>query len=42
MPAKTKKQKRFMHMCDTAKGRQKAKGKCPPPKVVKDFTRHRT
>jgi len=39
MPAKTKKQQRFMGMCTTAKGRKKAKGKCPPKKVAKKFAR---
>lgn len=40
MPAKTEKQRRFMAMCSTKKGRGKAKGKCPPVKVAKKF-RHR-
>jgi len=39
MPAKTKKQQRFMGMCSTTKGRKKAKGKCPPKKVAKEFAR---
>jgi hypothetical protein len=34
MPAKTKRQQRFMAMCST---RAKAKGKCPPAKVAKEF-----
>jgi len=37
MPAKTKKQQRFMAMCSTPKGRKKAKGECPPMKVAKEF-----
>ncbi len=39
MPAKSKRQQRFMGMCSTAKGRKKAKGKCPPKKVAKEFRR---
>jgi len=37
MPAKTKKQQRFMAMCTTPKGRKKAKGKCPPQNVAEEF-----
>lgn len=37
MPAKTKKQQRFMAMCSTDKGRKKAKGKCPSKKVAKKY-----
>jgi len=37
MPAKSAKQQRFMGMCSTPKGRKKAKGKCPPVKVAKEF-----
>jgi hypothetical protein len=37
MPAKTRKQQRFMAMCSTKKGRAKARGKCPPVKVAKKF-----
>lgn len=37
MPAKTKKQQRFMAMCSTPAGRKKARGKCPPVKVAKEF-----
>jgi hypothetical protein len=28
-----------MAMCSTAKGRKKAKGKCPPVKVAKKYRR---
>jgi len=37
MPAKTEKQRRFMAMCSTPKGRKKASGKCPPMKVAKKY-----
>ena len=37
MPAKTKKQQKFMGMCTTPEGRKKAKGKCPPVSVAKEF-----
>ena len=37
MPSKTPKQQRFMAMCSTPKGRQKAKGKCPSVAVAKEF-----
>ena len=37
MPAKTKKQQRFMGMCSTPKGRAKARGKCPSVKVAREF-----
>jgi len=37
MPAKTRRQQRYMAMCSTSKGRAKAKGKCPPLKVAKEF-----
>lgn len=37
MPAKTAKQQRFMSMCSARRGRAKAKGKCPPVKVAKEF-----
>jgi hypothetical protein len=40
MPSKTKKQARFMAMCATPKGRKKAKGKCPPIRVSKEYARH--
>ena len=40
MPSKTKKQAGFMAMCATPKGRAKAKGKCPPKKVAKEYARH--
>jgi len=39
MPAKTEKQRRFMGMCTTPKGRKKAKGKCPPVKIAREFAR---
>ena len=39
MPGKTPKQRRFMGMCITKKGRRKARGKCPPVKVAKKFAR---
>lgn len=37
MPSKTRKQHNFMAMCASSKGRAKAKGKCPPKKVAKEF-----
>ena len=37
MPSKTKKQANFMRMCASSEGRKKAKGKCPPKKVAKEF-----
>lgn len=37
MPAKTRRQQRFMGMCSTPEGRKKAKGKCPPVAVAKEF-----
>lgn len=37
MPSKTEKQRRFMAMCSTPKGRAKAKSKCPPQKVAMEF-----
>lgn len=37
MPAVTRRQQRFMAMCSTEKGRAKAKGKCPPVKVAKEY-----
>lgn len=39
MPAKTEKQRRFMAMCSTKKGRAKAKKQCPPKKVAREFRR---
>lgn len=39
MPAKTRKQQRYMAMCSTPAGRKKARGKCPPVKVAKEFRR---
>lgn len=37
MPAKTRRQQRYMAMCSTGKDRKKARGKCPPMKVAKEF-----
>lgn len=37
MPAKTKKQQRFMAMCANNPG--KARGKCPSKKVAREFSR---
>ena len=37
MPSKTRKQYNFMAMCASSKGRAKAKGRCPPKKVAKEF-----
>ena len=37
MPAKTKKQQRFMAMCLYSP--EKVKGKCPPKKVAKEFSK---
>ena len=39
MPATSKKQQKFMGMCTTAKGRKKAKGKCPPKAVAKKYAK---
>ncbi len=39
MPAKSKKQQKFMGMCTTAAGRKKAKGKCPSKKVAKKYSK---
>ena len=36
MPAKTRKQQQFMAICAHEPG--KAKGKCPSPKVAKEFS----
>jgi hypothetical protein len=36
MPAKTKRMQRFMGMCAHSPG--KAKGKCPPMKVAREFS----
>lgn len=41
MPAKTEKQRRYMAMCSTAKGRAKAKKRCPGVKVTKEFRKKR-
>lgn len=41
MPPKTRRQQRFMGMCSTAKGRKKARAKCPPKKVAREFRRMR-
>ena len=37
MPATSKAQQAFMGMCSAAAGRKKAKGKCPPLSVAKEF-----
>lgn len=39
MPAKTEKQRRFMAMCSTKKGRRKARDKCPSKKVAREYRR---
>lgn len=39
MPAKTERQRRFMALCSTRKGRKKARGKCPSIRVAKKFRR---
>lgn len=39
MPAKTEKQRKFMGLCSNPEGRKKAKGKCPPMKVAKEFAK---
>lgn len=39
MPAKTRKQQQFMAICAHTPG--KAKGKCPPKKVAREFSRSR-
>ncbi len=36
MPAKSEKQRRFMAMCAHSPG--KARGKCPPRKVAREFS----
>lgn len=37
MPAVSEKQRKFMAMCSTSEGRRKAKGKCPPMEVAREF-----
>lgn len=37
MPSKSQSQHNFMGLCSTPKGRAKAKGKCPPAKVAKEY-----
>ncbi len=37
MPAKSKAQQAFMGLCSSPAGRSKAKGKCPPVSVAKEF-----
>ena len=37
MPAKTRKQQKFMGMCSNMEGRKKAK--CPPMKVAKEMAK---
>lgn len=39
MPGKTAKQRRFMGMCSSPEGRAKAKGKCPPVDVAREFAK---
>lgn len=39
MPSKSAKQHRFMAMCSTGKGRAKAKGRCPPKRVAREFVK---
>ena len=39
MPAKTRRQQRYMAMCSTRKGRAKARDKCPPVKVAQKYRR---
>ena len=39
MPAKTRKQQKFMGMCSNMEGRKKAKGKCPSMKVAKEMAK---
>jgi len=39
MPAKTKRQQRFMALC--ANNPRKARKKCPPKKVAREFARTR-
>lgn len=38
-PSKTKKQKGLMKLCSTSGGRRKARVKCPPKKVAREFAR---
>lgn len=37
MPSKTAKQRRFMAMCSSDRGRKAAHGKCPPKAVAREF-----
>lgn len=37
MPAVSQVQQKFMGMCLTAKGRKRARGKCPPISVAEEF-----
>jgi len=39
MPGKTAKQRRYMGMCTTRKGRKAARRKCPPIAVARKFAR---
>lgn len=39
MPAVSAPQQHFMGMCSSKEGRKKAKGKCPPMDVAKEFGR---
>lgn len=40
MPYKSAKQRRFFKMCESPKGRAKAKGKCPSMKAISKFKKH--
>lgn len=42
MPATTLAQQKFMGMCTTSEGRAKARGKCPPLSVAREFARKPT
>ncbi len=39
MPAVTMKQQRFMALCSTPAGRKKARGRCPPLAIAKEFSK---
>lgn len=41
MPYKSDKQRRLFKMCASAKGRKKAKAKCPSKSAVRKFERHK-
>ena len=38
MPSVTPKQAGFMALCSSLKGRKKARGKCPPVSVAREFS----